>query len=77
MSTTTPRLHWEAILDEAAAIVEASEVQMTLRALFYRLVAAELIPNTHSVYKNLSARTAKARREGWFPSLRRDAPNPS
>jgi hypothetical protein len=62
-------LDWPRILEAAAPIVLNSAVAMTLRALFYRLVVVELIPNTLSAYKTLSARTAKARREGWFPDL--------
>jgi hypothetical protein len=40
-----------------------------LRQLFYRLVSAEIVPNTVSAYKTLSRCTAVARREGRFPDL--------
>ena len=63
------RLQWETILDRAAAIVTSYDTPVTLRQLFYRLIAAGIIPNTTSAYKTLSNRTAKARREGWFPAL--------
>ena len=42
---------------------------MTLRQLFYRLVAAEILPNTRVAYQTLSARPAAARRNGSFPAL--------
>jgi hypothetical protein len=37
--------------------------------LFYRLVAAQLLPNTTNAYKSLSRYTARARRAGDFPTL--------
>ena len=42
---------------------------MTLRQLFYRLVSAQVIPNSQGAYKRLSALTAEARRDGDFPAL--------
>jgi hypothetical protein len=42
---------------------------VTLRHLFYRLVSAQVIPNSHVAYKRLSALTAEARRDGTFPAL--------
>jgi hypothetical protein len=42
---------------------------VTLRQLYYRLVAAQLIPNTQNAYTSLSRNTARARREGRFPRL--------
>lgn len=57
------------ILPRAAAIVLSYETGVTLRQLFYRLVAAELIPNKLSTYKTLSRVTAEARRRGEFPAL--------
>lgn len=42
---------------------------VTLRQLFYRLVAEHTLANTRSAYKVLSARTAEARRAGAFPDL--------
>jgi hypothetical protein len=50
-------------------IVESYDTGVTLRQLFYRLVAAQILPNTTSAYKGLSRETAVARREGWFPAL--------
>ncbi len=71
MSTVTraPRLSWAEIVDQAAAIISSYSTGVTLRQLFYRLVAAEVLPNTTSAYKTLSARTAEARREDGFPAL--------
>lgn len=69
MTNTAPRLDWQAILAQAAVIVESYDTGVTLRQLFYRLVAAELLPNSQSAYKTLSSRTADARRRGEFPDL--------
>lgn len=63
------RLDWPGILDRAKAIVESYDTLVTLRQLFYRLVAAVLLPNTLVAYKTLSDRSAAARRAGWFPAL--------
>lgn len=64
-----PRIDWAAILTKAAAIVASYETGVTLRQLFYRLVAAVLLPNTRPAYTNLSRVTADARRKGQFPDL--------
>jgi hypothetical protein len=56
-------------LSQAAAIVRGYDTPVTLRQLFYRLVAAELLPNTTNAYKSLSKYTAEARRAGTFPAL--------
>jgi hypothetical protein len=63
------RLSWPPIIAGARAIVEESAVAMTLRQLFYRLVAEELIPNALHPYKHLSRLTAAGRRTGTFPRL--------
>jgi hypothetical protein len=63
------RTGWPPVIERAAEIVREYETAVTLRQVFYRLVAEELIPNTESAYKRLSALTAKARREGTFPAL--------
>jgi hypothetical protein len=65
----TDRLDWSPILREAARIAASYSTPVTLRQLFYRLVAAGLLPNTQAAYKTLSAKTAEARRAGWFPRL--------
>ena len=63
------RLEWPSILATAKAVVQSYDTSVTLRQLFYRLVAAELLPNTSSAYKSLSSQTAAARRAGAFPAL--------
>jgi hypothetical protein len=66
---TSNRLSWPPILEQAAAIVAGYDTPVTLRQLFYRLVAALVLPNTLPTCKTLSARTAQARRDGDFPDL--------
>lgn len=44
--------------------VESCQGGVTLRQVMYRLVAAGLLPNTPPMYRRLSARTARARRDG-------------
>jgi hypothetical protein len=66
---TSHRPDWPALLAHAAAIVKSYETSVTLRQLFYRLVAARLVPNTTNAYKSLSKYTAEARRAGTFPAL--------
>jgi hypothetical protein len=60
---------WDDILAHAADIVQSYGTRVTLRQLFYRLVADQTLRNTRSEYGQLSAKTAQARREGWFPAL--------
>jgi hypothetical protein len=66
---TSHRPDWPALLTQAAAIVCSYGTPVTLRQLFYRLVAAELLPNTTNAYKSLSKYTAEARRASTFPAL--------
>ena len=66
---TSHRPDWPVLLRLAAEIVNGYDTQVTLRQLFYRLVAAELLPNTTNVYKSLSRYTAEARRAETFPAL--------
>jgi hypothetical protein len=63
------RIDWADVVDQGAAIARSYDTPVTLRQLFYRLVSAELIPNTTSAYKGLSSKTAEARRNGEFPEL--------
>lgn len=63
------RIDWPTVLTEAAEIVYGYSTGVTLRQLFYRLVAVHRLPNTQSAYKGLSRRTAEARRAGTFPDL--------
>lgn len=60
---------WPSLLEVAESIVQSYDTPVTLRQLFYRLVAAELLPNTTNAYKALSRHTAEARRDGAFPAL--------
>ena len=69
MTRTAVRLNWQAILAQAGLIVQSYDTGVTLRQLFYRLLAAEFLPNSQSAYKTLSSRTADARRRGEFPDL--------
>lgn len=63
------RIDWQHVLYRAAEIVRSYDTGVTLRQLYYRLVSEHLIPNKQTAYNSLSSRTAKARREGWFPAL--------
>ena len=63
------RLSWPAIIAEANRIVQSYDTDVTLRQLFYRLVAKMLIPNVLTKYKYLSSVTAIGRRDGSFPDL--------
>lgn len=63
------RRDWTAILDRSAGIVRSYDTGVTLRQLFYRLVADGTLPNTRSAYTSLSSYTAEARRSDWFPQL--------
>jgi hypothetical protein len=63
------RIEWGHVLNQAAAIVRSYDTSVTLRQLFYRLVSAQLLPNTEQAYKGLSRATAQARRDGAFPDL--------
>ena len=69
MTSQKPRLDWPAILIQAVGIVDSYETGVTLRQLFYRLVATEILPNTRVAYQTLSKVTAEARRHGSFPAL--------
>lgn len=60
---------WDDLLEHAADIVQQYDTRVTLRQLFYRLVADGSLRNTRSEYGQLSAKTAEARRQGWFPAL--------
>jgi hypothetical protein len=65
----TGRTDWAPIIERAAEIVYSYATSVTLRQLFYRLVSEQVIPNTQTAYKRLSALTAEARRAGGFPDL--------
>jgi len=63
------RTDWSEVVNHAATIVDEYDTPVTLRQLFYRLVADGTLPNIQTAYQTLSARTAEARREGSFPDL--------
>jgi hypothetical protein len=66
---TAHRVEWTQVLDAAREIAAEYRRRITLRQLFYRLVAAQVIPNLQSYYRRLSAQTAQARRNNDFPDL--------
>jgi hypothetical protein len=63
------RPDWAALIAFAASIVESYDTLVTLRQLFYRMVAALFLPNTTNAYKAFSKHTADARRRDEFPDL--------
>jgi hypothetical protein len=63
------KLDWDGIVAYAEQIVLSYDTGVTLRQLFYRLVSAQVLPNTTNAYKGLSRYTARARRETGFPDL--------
>ncbi|MDT5125621.1 MAG: hypothetical protein QOH54_1265 [Mycobacterium sp.] len=63
------RSKWDPIIDAARDIAESYDTAVTLRQLFYRLVAGEFILNSDSSYTTLSKLTAEGRRDGTFPEL--------
>jgi hypothetical protein len=69
VTSPKPRLDWASICSRAAEIVRSYSTGVTLRQLFYRLVAALFLPNNRVAYNTLSHVTAEARRRGRFPSL--------
>jgi hypothetical protein len=67
---TGRRYRWPPIVARAEEIVrEYEETSVTLRQLFYRLVAEQAILNKQGHYQRLSELTAQARRDGTFPDL--------
>lgn len=62
-------LNWKPILTRAKDIVNSYDTSVTRRQLFYRLVAAGLIPNKDSSYTYLSRLTTDGRHDGTFPQL--------
>jgi len=63
------RLSWPPIIERARRIVDSYDTGVTLRQLFYRLVAELWFPNNVTSYKRLSDRTTRAREAGEFPDL--------
>lgn len=65
------RRSWAPILDEAARIVRAYDIPVTLRQLHYRLMSAEVggYGTLKKDYDELSSKTADLRRKHRFPKL--------
>lgn len=64
---TGNRIKWQEITEKVKDILayfESEGVKATLRAVFYRLVSDNSIPNTVSMYQSLSKHLVKARKEG-------------
>ncbi|GAI71304.1 unnamed protein product, partial [marine sediment metagenome] len=50
-----PRIDWKGIIiPKVKELLDSFSYRPTLRQIFYRLVAALLIPNTEVTYKSLS-----------------------
>lgn len=62
-------VEWDEVLENAGEIMLMYDPGITLRQLFYRLVAFGVIPNKQSYYESLSHYTAEAQQEGWFPAF--------
>ncbi len=59
-----PRIDWKGIIiPKVKELLGSFSYRPTLRQIFYRLVAALLIPNTETTYKSLSRATVLAREE--------------
>jgi hypothetical protein len=62
-------LRWPPIVEHGAEIVDSYDTGVTLRQLFYRLVADGTLPNLKGYYTRLSHYSAEGRRQGTFPDL--------
>lgn len=62
-------IRWESVLEHAAEIVRSYDTPVTLRQLFYRLVADGTLVNKFTSYQQLAAKSAAARRSDGFPDL--------
>jgi len=58
---------YEQVVEAALEVFEQYDTAITLRQLYYRLVARLLIPNTINSYKRLSRIMVKAREQGDVP----------
>ena len=61
------RPSYEQVVEAALEVFEQYDTAITLRQLYYRLVARLLIPNTINSYKRLSRILVKAREQGDVP----------
>lgn len=61
------RIKWKEVVEKVKEIIiyfQGEGIKPTLRAVFYRLVSDNTIPNTTSSYQGLSKHLVKARKEG-------------
>jgi hypothetical protein len=63
------RRDWQPIIVRAAEIVRSYGTPVTLRQLYYRLVAERALENRQNDYNRLAKLTAQGRRDGTFPGL--------
>lgn len=64
------RIDWKGvIIPKVKRLLDSFSYRPTLRQIFYRLVAALLIPNTEVTYKSLSRATVLAREEATIDPL--------
>ncbi|MFH8470860.1 hypothetical protein [Streptomyces sp. NPDC017991] len=64
------RVRWPAVVDRARQIVLVyAPLKVTLRQVMYRLASEGVLPHTPPMYRRLSSRLSKVRREGRFPDL--------
>lgn len=62
------RTDWDATIDRVLDIIsEYGDLRLTVRQIYYRLVASQAIANVHSQYKGLSKNLVKARLDGRVP----------
>jgi len=61
------RGEWAAIVERVGEIMAEYDFSLTLRQVFYRLVAAQVLANTRSEYNQLSDKLARAREQGEIP----------
>jgi hypothetical protein len=69
IKTKAERIDWPSVLEHGAEIVRSYDTGVTLRQLWYRLVADGTLPNVQREYSALSSYTTDARRWGDFPAL--------
>lgn len=57
----------QGLIDKVREIISQYRTRLTLRQIYYRLIAALVIPNTMNEYKRLSKVLVRARMEGQIP----------
>lgn len=61
------RGEWGSVIDQVRQIAGEYDFPLTLRQVFYRLVATQVLVNTRSEYNQLSDKLARAREQGEIP----------